>query len=132
MNNTTPQLPMAVVNEIKIESQQYAKGLTFNSAWATPELIDELKTNAAEDWGAAATAYAKKLQVLEYDNNQLKGELEGYKKACEELQRQNDKMKAMATGWRPLLEDVLKHDAAFGELSIEMIEKIKKFLYGEE
>lgn len=77
------------------------------------------------------TAYATKLQVLEYDNNQLKGELEGYKKACEELQRQNDKMKAMATGWRPLLEEVLKHDAAFGELSIEMIDKIKKFLYGE-
>ena len=66
---------------------------------------------------AGATAYASDRHQLQQENT--------------ELRRQNDKLKQQATGWRPLLEEVLKHDAAFGELSIEMIEKIKKFLYGE-
>jgi hypothetical protein len=76
-------------------------------------------------------AYATKLKVLDYDNNQLKGELEGYKKACEELQRQNEKMKAMATGWRPLLEKVIqRHEGGLLPDRILYLE-IKKFLYGE-
>lgn len=66
---------------------------------------------------AGATAYASDRHQLQQENT--------------ELRRQNDKLKQQAESWRPLLEEVLKHDAAFGELSIEKIEKIKKFLYGE-
>lgn len=120
-----PQLPVEVVDKIEEEGERYADKY-LNGVVNTRE-----HAHLTEAYTAGATAYATKLQVLEYDNNQLKGELEGYKKAREELQHQNDKMKAMATGWRPLLEEVLRDDNEYGELPIELIDKIKKFLYGE-
>jgi hypothetical protein len=104
--------------------------------------------------GDGATSYATKLhqrdetiKILEYDNTRLKGELKGYKEAYEEvvkdryrLSQENDevmknynKLNEQATGWRPLLEDILemdKQDIAY--ISEELIEKIKRFLYGND
>jgi FtsZ-binding cell division protein ZapB len=102
---------------------------------------------------AGATSYATKLltaeekiKILEYDNTRLKGELEGYKEAYDEvvkdryrLSQENDecmknynKLNEQATGWRPLLEEVLnKHNT--GKLPDHHIyEKIKRFLYGND
>lgn len=84
-------------------------------------------------------AYATKLhqanetiKVLTYDNNRLKGEVEGLTNAVDELKGENEKLKATATGWRPLLEEVLKlDDLEVAYISEELIEKIKTFLYGE-
>lgn len=108
----------------------------------------------AVGYKTAATAYASKLHQVEQENAELKrwkkeqialfDPLYDYGMSSKEIKlgesivtfilnkcREYDKLKQQATGWRPLLEEVLKHDAAFGELSIEMIDKIKKFLYGE-
>lgn len=48
------------------------------------------------------------------------------------LRVENEKLKAMSTGWRPLLEEVLRLDGQdIAYISEELIEKIKTFLYGE-
>lgn len=124
MDNNT-QLPVEVTKDIAQKAEDFANshinGRTQREIWDT----------VFAAYGSGATAYATKLQVLEYDNNQLKGELEGYKNAYEELQRQNEKMKGMATGWRPLLEKVLVMNEMWGDLPGEFINEVKKYLYGE-
>lgn len=60
--------------------------------------------------------HATTLQQLQQDNA--------------ELYRQNDKLKEQVTGWRPLLEDVLRESGDL-PLPIELINKLTKFLYGE-
>lgn len=121
------QLPAEVTEEIKLNAEDFANkhinGRAQPDAW-------EIVFKSHE---TAATAYATKLheanetiKVLTYDNNKLKGEAEVYKIAVEELKRQNDKLKEKATGWRPLLEEVLSKPATH-----TLLEKIKKYLYGE-
>lgn len=104
----------------------------------------------------ALTAYATKLHQVEKENEQLRGwkmeaaelltkihsyahkHLEiklgqctvefviGRAKERDELKEENAKLKEQATGWRPLLEDVLKVTK-----DKYMYYRIKKFLYGE-
>jgi hypothetical protein len=52
-------------------------------------------------------------------------------KERDELKQENEKMKAMAIGWRPLLEEVEREDRIYGHVSGGLINKIKRFLYGE-
>jgi FtsZ-binding cell division protein ZapB len=101
---------------------------------------------------AGATSYATKLltaeekiKILEYDNTRLKGELEGYKEAYDEvvkdryrLSQENDevmknynKLKEQATGWRPLLEEFISMHESGLLPNRFTYEKAKKFLYGE-
>ena len=54
-----------------------------------------------------------------------------YATKLHQLQQENEKMKAMAIQWRPLLEEVLVMNEAWGDLPGGFIDKIKKFLYGE-
>lgn len=71
------------------------------------------------------TAYATKLHQAETYNGLLKNEIQHLNTVIE-------KLKATATGWRPLLEEVLKLDGLdVAHISEELIEKIKSFLYGE-
>lgn len=84
-------------------------------------------------------AYATKLhqanetiKVLEYDNNKLKGQVEGLTSAVEELKGENQKLKATATGWRPLLEDILRdNNNGYIDIDEALCSRIKTFLYGE-
>lgn len=110
MENNT-QLPVEVVEEIEQQADSYADKY-MNGRVNTHEhgLISEV-------WTVCATAYAIRLHQVEQENA--------------ELRRQNDKMKQEATGWRPLLEKVLREDAVLCTVSIPTLEKIKKFLYGE-
>lgn len=91
-----------------------------------------------------ATAYATQLHQLQQENESLTNQLKKYSNVSnenmkllrqenEELRRQNDKLKEQATGWRPLLEDVLR-DNRNGYIDIDeaLCSRIKKFLYGEE
>ena len=66
----------------------------------------------------ALTAYATKLHQA---NETIK-----------ELERQNEKLKATATGWRPLLEDILRdNNNGYIDIDEALCSRIKKFLYGE-
>lgn len=98
------QLPKEVEMEIEQEAEAYANKTFIGKTFITPHAMRKAA------FIEIATPYATKLH---------------------QVQQENAKLKEQATGWRPLLEDVLKYDAAFGELSIELIDKIKKFLYGE-
>jgi FtsZ-binding cell division protein ZapB len=86
--------------------------------------------DSKEDWEAGATEYATKLHESQEDKELMRMAYECAQKERDELQRQNDKLKERATGWRPLLEEVLS-EADDMPLRIELIEKIKTFLYGE-
>lgn len=102
------QLPVEVLTEIRGHARAYGKQFTT----ASSEI----------DWYNGATAYATKLHQVEQENA--------------ELRRQNEKMKAMATGWRPLLEEALRRFSGISEAGgqpedLNLINKIKKFLYGE-
>lgn len=97
------QLPVEVVNGIYM--------ILLNHSHAN-------RTIAAEEIAQyVVEEYATKLHQAEQENA--------------ELRRQNEKMKAMATGWRPLLEEVLREDKAFGTVSNPTIKKITKYMYGE-
>ena len=106
----------------------------------------------SEVWAVCATAYTKKLHQLDEHFkimsiscdaqlekiHQLQQENDRLKEVNQEqadmywkVVAQNDKLKQQATGWWPLLEEVLKNDAAFGKLPVKLIDKIKKYLYGE-
>lgn len=100
-----PELPVEVVKEIELRGREYAK------SHGRKEI-----GYYALNWEAGATAYATQLHQAQQENT--------------ELRRQNDKMKEMAEGWRPLLEEVLS-ESGDQPLRIELIDKIKKFLYGE-
>jgi hypothetical protein len=52
-------------------------------------------------------------------------------KERDEFKRQNDKLKEQATGWRPLLEEVLRENNHTAMYPDHFINKVKKFLYGE-
>jgi FtsZ-binding cell division protein ZapB len=101
---------------------------------------------------AGATSYATKLhqrdetiKILEYDNSRLKGELEGYKEAYDEvvkdryrLSQENDevmknynKLKEQSTGWRPLLEEFISMHETGLLPNRFTYEKAKKFINGE-
>ena len=89
------------------------------------------RSGRVETYIAGATEYAIKLnqaqqtiKVLEYDNKQLKGELEGYKAACDEL-KQHEQARA-------LLEKVI-HRHEGGLLPDRFIyNEIKQYLDGKK
>lgn len=149
------QLPVEVVEEIEQQADSYADKY-MNGRVNTHEhgLISEV-------WAVCATAYATKLHQVEQENADLRRwkieaaelltKIHAYAhkhleiklgesivdfviaraKERDELKHQNDKLKQQATGWRPLLEEVLKEDKTFGTISNPTIKKITKFLYGE-
>jgi hypothetical protein len=99
-----PELPATVVEEIHSSADAYINSYP-----------DE-----GTEWGAyvaGATAYAADRHQLQQENA--------------ELRHQNDKMKEQATGWRPLLEEVLKDNGLTAMYPDHFINKVKKFLYGE-
>lgn len=94
---------------------------------------NKLRQNATQLHQANET-----IKVLEYDNNKLKGEVEGLRSAVEELKKvaiESDKQRKEANEQlreaKKLLNEVFrKHEA--GLLPDRFIyEKIKTFLYGE-
>lgn len=132
------QLPKEVVEQIKQEGQNMLAFATDNK-WSYIQ---------------GATAYATKLHLVEQENADLKRwkkeqialyePLYDYGMASKEIRlgesivtfilnrcKEYDKLKEQATGWRPLLESVLREDKTFGTISNPTIDKIKKFLYGE-
>lgn len=133
------QLPKEVENEIKTKA-------SFHSGHKPDEDSTPFRNGYYSGCVAGATAYATKLyllqqkhslledavRVLTYDNNRLKGEVEGLTSAVEESKRENEKLKASVTGWRPLLEDILRDDDNnISCVSVDLLNKIKTYLYGE-
>jgi FtsZ-binding cell division protein ZapB len=138
-NNTNPELPVEVVEEIEADANRYVlKNKHFGEGSAA--------------YIAGATSYATKLhqrdetiKILEYDNSRLKGELEGYKEAYDEvvkdryrLSQENDevmknynKLKEQSTGWRPLLEEFISMHETGLLPNRFTYEKAKKFINGE-
>lgn len=97
------ELPKEVADSLKASvkrrslSQDYADGYKEGYALGATKLLE------AEE----------KIKVLTYDNNRLKGEVEGLRVA------------------RDLLHEVLVMNEAWGDLPGEFINKVKTFLYGE-
>lgn len=157
-NNTNPELPAEVEKQLTEKAEAIYEKLKEH---AEGERDIAYAEGFTEGWYDGAASYAIKLHQAEQENTELRRwkieaaelltKIHSYAhkhleiklgesivdfviaraKERDEFKSENDKLKATATGWRPLLEEVLKHDAAFGELSIEIIDKIKKFLYGE-
>lgn len=102
------QLPKEVVKEIHANADAYINSYP-----------DE-----GTEWGAyisGATAYATQLhqanetiKVLEYDNNRLKGEIEGLQDAVEELQTKYDNILATESGHESKTENVWQSGYAAG------------------
>jgi hypothetical protein len=116
MNNTNPpRLSAEVIDKIYQEAQGFQCLTADNKAsYVAGATNYAIKLRSAEE----------KVKVLEYDNTRLKGEVEGYKVACEELKRWKEDAKKLLT------EVFQKHES--GLLPDRFIyEKIKKFLYGE-
>lgn len=110
-----------------------------------------------EAYREGATAYASKLhqaneviKVLEYDNNRLKGEVEGLNRWKEEAkaiinpiweyadtlkvplgESKTDAVIKHINEAKNLLNEVLVMNEAWGDLPGEFINKVKTFLYGE-
>lgn len=150
------QLPKEVVEQITLNAERFANSRVNGRSHL--ELWDAV-FKAHE---AGATAYATKSHRAEQENAELRRwkmeaaelltKIHSYAhkhleiklgesvidfviaraKERDEFKSENEKLKQQATGWRPLLEDILKqdnHDIAY--ISEELIEKIKTFLYGE-
>ena len=101
MNNTNPELPAEVAARITQSAVEYANLLVFYSpdvqaAWEAGATSYAIKWfYSFEENGKLAATVADNLdtiKVLEYDNTRMKGEVEGYKVACEELKQQNEKL----------------------------------------
>lgn len=97
INNTNPELPVEVVQSL-------------NALVKRRSLSQDYADGYKEGYIAAVTSYATKLltaeekiKVLEYDNTRLKGEVEGYREAVEELKKENKQLKEALQG----LVDVL-------------------------
>ena len=122
MGNKLPQLPVEWLNKINSDAQSYMhseiRGMISDEeiqSWRIQYAhADGQKLYACKLYDAE-----QKIKVIDYDNQQLRGELEGYKKACDELKEQSKQS-------RELLEDVLQ---ATADKLIH--KKIKTFLYGE-
>lgn len=153
------QLPKEVVEEIEKQAEAHNNRLKEH---AENEKDVAYAQGFAEGWYEGATAYAKKLHQVEKENEQLRGwkmeaaelltkihsyahkHLEiklgqftvefviGRAKERDELKEENAKLKEQATGWRLLLEDILR-DNRNGYIDIDeaLCSRIKKFLYGE-
>lgn len=153
-NKTNPELPAEVVEEIEqfVEDKTKAEREHWNKAASDPDRTNTYMAGYEYGIRAGATSYATKwfysfegngklaatvadnldvIKVLEYDNTRLKGEVDGYREACEELKNENEKLKEQATSWRPLLEEAIRQDSLYGHVPVETINKIKRFLYGE-
>ncbi len=121
-NNTNPpELPAAVQKQIDQEAEQYASLQHTDKGKHFGHYQSQRWDDAKEDWEAGATSYATKLltaeekiKVLEYDNTRLKGELEGYKAACEELKEKYDNILATESGHESKTENVWQSGYASG------------------
>lgn len=105
------ELPVEVVKQINEQADKFGFVVPYDGS---NKFYNDDKV---EGYKAGATAYATQLHQLQQENAKLR--------------RQNDKLKEQATGWRPLLEDVLREDRRFGSVSKSTIDKLTKFLYGE-
>jgi hypothetical protein len=135
MNNTTPELPVEVVecinNWIVTFALAYHRRKDKDISNDAAEFItDELSMPNA------LTTYATKLftaeQEIESLTNQLKKKNEVQVESLKLLRQENEKLKEQATGWRPLLEQILREDDNnISYISADLLNKIKRFLYGE-
>jgi hypothetical protein len=135
MNNTTPELPVEVVecinNWIVTFALAYHRRKDKDISNDAAEFItDELSMPNA------LTTYATKLftaeQEIESLTNQLKKQNEVQVESLKLLRQENEKLKEQATGWRPLLEQILREDDNnISYISADLLNKIKRFLYGE-
>jgi chromosome segregation ATPase len=143
MNNTTPKLPAEVADKIFQEAQDmlayapdnkhsYIKGAT---SYATKlHQLNEDYDKLREEFTLRMkdiSELEETIKVLDHDNTRLKGEMEGYKTACDDLTKELSKVDVDQVIAKSLLDEVFrKHES--GLLPDRFIyEKIKHFLYGE-
>lgn len=109
------QLPVEMLEEIEQNGERYADKY-LNGVVNTRE-----HAHLTEAWASGATAYATKLhqanetiKVLTYDNNRLKGEVEGLKSAVDELRTKYDNILATESGHESKTENVWQSGYAAG------------------
>lgn len=115
------ELPVEVVQQIEKEAEAHNERLKEH---AENERDVAYAQGFAEGWHEGATVYATKTQELKEET------LKTYRD-WHALYKENTKLKEQATGWRPLLEEVLRENRLYGHVPNETINKISKFLYGE-
>jgi hypothetical protein len=137
MNNTTPQLPVEILQEIKSDAEAYAN--SSDVVDPTPYEISVWK----ECYTQGATSYATKRLQDQQEIAELKHWKEEAKAIINPIWDYADTLKVPfgkskteavvqhVKEAKALLHEVLVMNEAWGDLPGEFINKVNKFLYGE-